>query len=72
MVVKLCKGAAIVGTMITSMGIFSPTGVCKLMVPTSTLLTDVDVPPNVERERVSLRSAVRPTFLAKLLVINGR
>ena len=71
-VAKSCKGAAISGTIMTSMGMPSPLGVCKLMVPTSTLLIKLVDPPNVERERVSWRSTVRPMNLAKLLVMKDR
>ena len=65
-------GAAIVGTMMTSVGMGSSSSVRRVMVDTATRFTDDDVPPKADREIVSSFSDVKASCLASSPVMKKR
>ena len=58
-------GAAIVGTMMTSIGMGSSSSASRVMVDTATHFTDDKVPPKADREIVSSFSGVKASCLAR-------
>ena len=65
-------GIAITGMITTWIGMIPPVSVCKCMVATSTLLTDVWAPPKTDRCKGSVLSGTRLRLFANSSVMKER
>ena len=65
-------GAAIIETVVTSIGMGTPSSVRRVMVDTFIRFTDDNVPPKADREMVSSFSGVKCNCLARSSVTKER